>query len=79
MKLLKGSIIHAPALETLETIENGALLLDDDGTIREVLHEAPADFDGLSSATLPFATTVRIGISKWMRITSPFLMFLTGR
>ena len=46
MKLLKGSIIHAPALETLETIENGALLLDDDGTIREVLHEAPADFDG---------------------------------
>jgi uncharacterized protein len=27
----------------------------------------------------PLATTVRIGISKWMRMTSPFLMFLTGR
>lgn len=27
MKLLKGNIIHAPMLEKLETIENGALLL----------------------------------------------------
>ena len=32
-----------------------------------------------SSATLPLATTVRTGISKWMRTTSPFLMFFTGR
>ncbi len=46
MKLLKGNIIHAPMLEKLETIENGALLLEDDGTIREVLHAAPQDFDG---------------------------------
>ena len=46
MKLLKGNIIHAPTLEKLETIENGALLLEDDGTIREVLHAAPQDFDG---------------------------------
>ena len=33
----------------------------------------------LSSATLTLATTVRTGISKWMRMTSPFWMFLTGR
>ena len=26
--------------------KNGALLLEDDGTIREVLHAAPQDFDG---------------------------------
>lgn len=46
MKLLKGNIIHAPALGKLETIENGALVLEDDGTIREVLRRAPAQFDG---------------------------------
>ena len=46
MKLLKGNIIHAPMLGKLETIENGALVLEDDGTIREVLHRAPAQFDG---------------------------------
>ena len=46
MKLLKGNIIHAPALGTLETIENGALVLEDNGTIREVLHKAPKHFDG---------------------------------
>ncbi len=46
MKLLKGDIIHAPALGRLETIENGALVLEDDGTIREVLQAAPAQFDG---------------------------------
>ena len=41
MKLLKGDIVHAPALGALETIPDGALLLDDDGTICEVLHEQP--------------------------------------
>ena len=46
MKLLKGDIVHAPALGALETIPDGALLLDDDGTICEVLHEQPQDFDG---------------------------------
>lgn len=46
MKLLKGNIIHAPALGRLETIEDGALVLEDDGTIREVLRTAPAAFDG---------------------------------
>lgn len=46
MKLLKGNIIHAPTLGKLETIENGALMLEDDGTIREVLHRVPAQFDG---------------------------------
>ncbi|MFQ9126731.1 MAG: hypothetical protein ACLR4Z_08025 [Butyricicoccaceae bacterium] len=35
MKLLKGDIVHAPALGALETIPDGALLLDDDGTICE--------------------------------------------
>ena len=46
MKLLKGDIVHAPVLGALETIPDGALLLDDDGTICEVLHEQPQDFDG---------------------------------
>ena len=46
MKLLKGNIIHAPALGRLKTIEDGALVLEDDGTIREVLRTAPAAFDG---------------------------------
>ena len=46
MKLLKGNIIHAPTLGKLETIENGALMLEDDGTIREVLHRVPAQFGG---------------------------------
>ena len=46
MKLLKGDIVHAPVLGVLETIPDGALLLDDDGTICEVLHEQPQDFDG---------------------------------
>ena len=49
MKLLKGNIIHAPMLEKLETIENGALLLEDDGTIREVLHAAPQDLTAAST------------------------------
>ena len=67
MKLLKGNIIHAPTLEKLETIENGALLLEDDGTIREVLHAAPQDFDGrvydcsgqLIISRLPICTCTR--------------------
>ena len=46
MKLLKGDIVHAPVLGALEAIPDGALLLDDDGTICEVLHEQPQDFDG---------------------------------
>ena len=46
MKLLKGDIVHAPVLGALETIPDGALLLDDNGTICEVLHEQPQDFDG---------------------------------
>ena len=44
MKLLKGNIIHAPTLEKArKRSKNGALLLEDDGTIREVLHAAPQE------------------------------------
>ena len=38
MILLKGNIIHSPSLTNVETIENGYLLLDDEGTIVKILN-----------------------------------------
>ena len=46
MKLLKGNLVHAPVLGAPEIIERGAILLEDDGTIREVLHTPPEHFGG---------------------------------
>lgn len=41
-EVLKGHIVHAPALGVLETVENGYLVLDD-GKIAGIYQELPAD------------------------------------
>lgn len=46
MILLKGNIIHSPSLTNVETIENGYLLLDDEGTIVKILNNKPDNFNG---------------------------------
>lgn len=46
MKILKGSIVHAPLCGKIETMENGCLVLEDDGTIREILPMVPHGFAG---------------------------------
>jgi len=46
MKLLKGNIIQSLGLKDLKTIEQGYILLDEDGTIRSVGKEQPkGDFE----------------------------------
>ena len=46
MKFLKGSIVHAPACGRIETVERGCLVLDDDGTIRDLLPVLPRGAGG---------------------------------
>ena len=41
MKLIKGNIVYAPALGKLVTLERGALMLSDDGTVTDVLAVPP--------------------------------------
>ncbi len=45
MKLIKGNLVFSPRLGSLETVEHGALLLDDDGTLRDVLSAPPGNCD----------------------------------
>ncbi len=46
MKFLKGNIVHAPACGKIETFADGCIVLDDDGTIRDVLRALPQGADG---------------------------------
>lgn len=46
MKILKGNIVHAPLCGKIETMENGCLVLEDGGTIREILPMVPHGFAG---------------------------------
>ena len=60
MILLKGNIIHSPSLTNVETIENGYLLLDDEGTIVKILNNKPDNFNGTiidSLYTITYLTT----------------------
>ena len=41
MKLLRGNIVYSPKLGELVTLPRGALLLDDDGTVRDILSAPP--------------------------------------
>ena len=45
MKILKGNLVFAPTLGALETIENGCLILSDDGMIRSVERTVPQGAD----------------------------------
>ena len=45
MRLIKGNIIQAISLKELITIENGGILLSDDGTIIDVYSCIPEDLD----------------------------------
>lgn len=45
MKILKGNVISTPTLGALETIENGCLVLSDDGTILSVEQSVPQGAD----------------------------------
>lgn len=45
MKLIKGNLVFSPRLGELTTIAHGALLLDDDGTLRDILPAAPERCD----------------------------------
>ena len=46
MILLKGNIINAVSLKKIEAIENGYMLLDDNGTIINISKDKPKDFSG---------------------------------
>ncbi len=45
MKLIKGNLIYSPRLGELITLPRGALLLDDDGAVRDTLAAPPAGVD----------------------------------
>ena len=45
MKLLQGNIVCSPKLGELVTLPHGALLLEDDGSVRDVLSAPPGDCD----------------------------------
>ena len=51
MKVLKGTVVAAPALEELAIYERGALLLDDAGKILAVERTAP---DGLDAEVIDY-------------------------
>lgn len=44
--ILKGNIIHAPALDDLAVLANGYLVLDDEGRILEVCRNLPEQYSG---------------------------------
>ncbi len=46
MKILKGNIVHAPLCGKIETVENGCLVLKDNGTICEITPAVPQGFAG---------------------------------
>ena len=45
MKIIKGDIIYSPKLGELVTLPHGALLLDDDGVLRDILPTPPESAD----------------------------------
>ncbi len=47
MKLLKGNIVYSPKLGELVTLPHGALLLDDDGVLCDILPAAPEHADAV--------------------------------
>ena len=51
MILLKGNILHTPAPGQLEALPHGGLLLEEDGTIREVLSHIP---EGLEARVIDY-------------------------
>ena len=45
MKLIKGNLVYSPRLGELVTVPHGALLLDDDGVVTDILPAAPEHCD----------------------------------
>lgn len=45
VKLIQGNLVWSPRLGELKTLPHGALLLDDDGTLRDILPAAPEGVD----------------------------------
>lgn len=43
MKIIKGNIVESSSLKNVRLIKNGGILVDDDGTILEVMENVPTD------------------------------------